>query len=1054
MAYSGLGTGTTIDPYQITTVSQLKETGVLAYAGCYCRVMNDLDLSSESAFSMLVYSYFDGGGHTLSGIPCSGTGFSIKSNSSFHDVKLKWTSVNIQSNGASVFNITEDLSNAVITNIEIHNDIIDSTAYMNLMSYGQVLGATCTVNNITIDGCFRYLFQKVYGTISNIKVLNSYCGISRLVEQMYSTTIVELFQYIKPVTNSTDSYTCHLTQTMPSGAIFRKGILDIGKTKSSTTYGAIDGFASSSGAIIQDLCIIGEIDSPNNNYVFPIVSMTFSASYNTIQNVFFYGNITTPNYTARNTVMAPWNCQISNSYYNKDVLTGISGFNKTGQTGLTTAQCQDSSLFTGWDFSTIWKIGAGHPELISVPRCTLFLRPGTNISIDSPVRSSSQTAQVSLVTNATSGFGVELISESGSIVFSKDNSASFLASQLLPEDQVYTLIGYVYVEGTRVDVTRTTYDHFYRDSAVASLTPITASKYSPLTDAVNQGNYIHGTCIYGDYLYGTTRNVLSGSPSQNGVLYRAPVEDVSNFTLIPIYLDENSTKSYTVDSLVAIGDKLFTSSQHSDGYTRIIVFDTKILDYQVYKVNGTNFYGGPSCTDGEYLYIYVGSDRVYKINPSIFNSSTKFNVGGFWDIGSTFTLLTYHYTYQALPHTMVVDSQHLYVGCGTGTVFSGYEVQKINKSDMSLVSYVKTPKMTDDMCQTDTHLFLGLELLMGASQSVYGYGWGTCAIRKSDLRLTAIPLLHKTDLPSDASYASLIFGNYMINLKTNTYIYAIDISDPDSWSESEDRGLRTMKAYQIYRPNLMPLSSPINEIFLNDAGKFIGFCWNSPSVVVELDLTGLNYFSKPTVESATAAVIDNKSVSLSGSILNSGGKKSTECGFLVGKDSNLLDATVYPAESLSSNFITLIGAIEDPGTYFWRAYATNQEGVGYGAIKSFIIESNYSKPGTPSIISHIVNCEIELTWTAPADSGGTPIIGYKIERNPGNGWVVVTLNTHSTETSYVDMAVPGTYNYRISAITSFDTSDPSTAYEVVASSGGQNSGRYKIYLGSREVSVL
>src|SRR3989442_1692539 len=75
--------------------------------------------------------------------------------------------------------------------------------------------------------------------------------------------------------------------------------------------------------------------------------------------------------------------------------------------------------------------------------------------------------------------------------------------------------------------------------------------------------------------------------------------------------------------------------------------------------------------------------------------------------------------------------------------------------------------------------------------------------------------------------------------------------------------------------------------------------------------------------------------------------------------------------------------------------------------------------------------QINLSWTAPSDNGGSPITGYKIERSTDSGstWTVVVANTGGTTTTYSNtgLAHATTYTYRVSAINSAGTGSPSTA---------------------------
>ena len=73
--------------------------------------------------------------------------------------------------------------------------------------------------------------------------------------------------------------------------------------------------------------------------------------------------------------------------------------------------------------------------------------------------------------------------------------------------------------------------------------------------------------------------------------------------------------------------------------------------------------------------------------------------------------------------------------------------------------------------------------------------------------------------------------------------------------------------------------------------------------------------------------------------------------------------------------------------------------------------------------------EASLTWTAPANVGGTPVTGYFVEyKASGGSWTTATSNTASASTSYTVTGLSGgvTYTFRVSAINAAGTSAAST----------------------------
>ena len=89
-------------------------------------------------------------------------------------------------------------------------------------------------------------------------------------------------------------------------------------------------------------------------------------------------------------------------------------------------------------------------------------------------------------------------------------------------------------------------------------------------------------------------------------------------------------------------------------------------------------------------------------------------------------------------------------------------------------------------------------------------------------------------------------------------------------------------------------------------------------------------------------------------------------------------------------------------------------------------------PGAPTNLMAEADggTRIELTWTAPADDGGSAITGYRIEVSDdgsSGSWSDVVANTGSTATSYTHTGLsPGdTRHYRVSAINPAGTSEAS-----------------------------
>ena len=115
-----------------------------------------------------------------------------------------------------------------------------------------------------------------------------------------------------------------------------------------------------------------------------------------------------------------------------------------------------------------------------------------------------------------------------------------------------------------------------------------------------------------------------------------------------------------------------------------------------------------------------------------------------------------------------------------------------------------------------------------------------------------------------------------------------------------------------------------------------------------------------------------------------------------------------------------------------KVYVTNQGSNTVSVISGPIPINPPDAPTNLTAAGKITH--IDLTWTAPSDNGGMPILGYAIQRSTDNGatWSTIVSNTNSTETTYTNShLVPvKVYTYRVSAINSVGTSDPSNIVSI------------------------
>jgi len=124
--------------------------------------------------------------------------------------------------------------------------------------------------------------------------------------------------------------------------------------------------------------------------------------------------------------------------------------------------------------------------------------------------------------------------------------------------------------------------------------------------------------------------------------------------------------------------------------------------------------------------------------------------------------------------------------------------------------------------------------------------------------------------------------------------------------------------------------------------------------------------------------------------------------------------------------------------YSFQVAAENEVGVGpfVELSKPATPKSQFELPGPPSAptVSDVTKASCVLTWKAPEVDGGSPIIGYSIERSTGASarWIRIQKDTvMDTTFTVTDLIEDNVYEFRVTAINKVGEGPPSPKSEPI-----------------------
>ena len=134
----------------------------------------------------------------------------------------------------------------------------------------------------------------------------------------------------------------------------------------------------------------------------------------------------------------------------------------------------------------------------------------------------------------------------------------------------------------------------------------------------------------------------------------------------------------------------------------------------------------------------------------------------------------------------------------------------------------------------------------------------------------------------------------------------------------------------------------------------------------------------------------------------------------------LVQNTATTATTYSHN------GLESGTTRHYRVSALNAAGVGPASNVAHAT-TGASAPDAPKSLTAKANgtSQIDLSWTAPDNDGGSPITGYRVEASSDDspGWITLVDNTGSAATlhSHANLSPATTWRYRVQAINAVGT---------------------------------
>ena len=332
-------------------------------------------------------------------------------------------------------------------------------------------------------------------------------------------------------------------------------------------------------------------------------------------------------------------------------------------------------------------------------------------------------------------------------------------------------------------------------------------------------------------------------------------------------------------------------------------------------------------------------------------------------------------------------------------------------------------------------------------------------MKKQYLVFSSVLVFSLLIFSSTVSTADALSLPILLNPPTNLTAQAVSTSQINlSWNTPSNLGGLLLTGYQIDRSTNS--GSTWNTIVSNTGSTTTTYSNTglSPSTAYTYRVSAITVlitsspsntasattYSPITVPQSpiglTATAISSSQINLSWNTpSNNGGSPITGYQILRSTNDGSWSTIVSNTGSTSTTYSNT--GLSPSTTYAYQVSAINSVGTSSPsntATTTTPVQLSAPQPPSSLVASAASSSQINLSWIAPTNNGGSTITGYKIERSTSGGstWSTIVSNTGSTTTTYSDtgLSPSTTYTYRVSAINNIGTSLPSNTSSATTNS--------------------